>query len=144
MKRIIAAALVISLCLTLQTGCDGNKENETNDAAVKTAVLNEFNKISQIPRESGHERAMSSHLKSWAKENGFKVVRDSSNNVIMAVAAVGMVSLDTPPLKEPSSKRIPLPWAFANTSPMILIALAPPFPISLSAFPPLSPLMEST
>ncbi len=87
MKRIIAAALVISLCLTLQTGCDGNKENETNDAAVKTAVLNEFNNISQIPRESGHERAMSSHLKSWAKENGFKVVRDSSNNVIIDVPA---------------------------------------------------------
>lgn len=87
MKRIIAAVLVVSLCLTLQTGCDGNKENETDDAAVKTAVLNEFKNISQIPRESGHERAMSSYLKSWAKQNGFKVVRDSSNNVIIDVPA---------------------------------------------------------
>jgi dipeptidase D len=87
MKRIIAAALVISMCLALQAGCDGNKEEETGDAAVKTAVLNEFKNISQIPRESGHERAMSSYLKSWAKENGFKVVRDSSNNVIIDVPA---------------------------------------------------------
>jgi dipeptidase D len=87
MKRFIAAALVVCLCLALQTGCDGKKEIETDDAAVKTAVLNEFINISQIPRESGHERAMSSYLKSWAKQNGFKVVRDNSNNVIIDVPA---------------------------------------------------------
>ncbi len=83
MKRIIAAALVVSMCFMVQTGCDGNKEKEANDTAVKAAVLTEFNNISQIPRESGHERAMSSYLKSWAKQNGFKVVRDSLNNVII-------------------------------------------------------------
>lgn len=87
MRRIIAVALVISLCLTLQTGCGGNKESEKKDAAVKAAVLNEFINISQIPRDSGHERAMSTYLRSWAKENGFKVIRDTSNNVIIDLPA---------------------------------------------------------
>ncbi len=83
MKRLIAVTLILSLCLTIMTGCVGSEEKEIDDAAVKTAVLDEFNKISQIPRESGHERAISSYLKNWAKENEFEVIRDSSNNVII-------------------------------------------------------------
>ncbi|MEL7655105.1 MAG: hypothetical protein AAGU75_04250, partial [Bacillota bacterium] len=87
MKRIIAVTLVLSLCFTLMTGCNGSTEKETDDTAVKAAILDEFNKISQIPRESGHERAISTYLRSWAKENGFEVIRDSSNNVIISKPA---------------------------------------------------------
>ena len=83
MKRLIAVALILSLCFTIMTGCNGSEEKEIDDEAVKTAILDEFNKISQIPRESGHERAVSSYLRSWAKENGFEVIRDSANNVII-------------------------------------------------------------
>lgn len=87
MKRLIAVSLILGLSFTTLTGCTGNEEKKADDAAVRTAVLDEFSKISQIPRESGHERAMSGYLRSWAKENGFNVTRDSSNNVIINVPA---------------------------------------------------------
>ncbi len=87
MKRLIAAVLVLCLCFTALTGCDGNEEEAADDAAVQKAILDEFNVISQIPRESGHERAISNHLRNWARDNGFEVVRDSSNNVIISKPA---------------------------------------------------------
>ena len=87
MKRLVAFALILGLSFTTFTGCNGNEEKKADDTAVRTAILNELNNISQIPRESGHERAMSSYLKTWAKNNGFNVTRDSSNNVIINVPA---------------------------------------------------------
>ena len=88
MKRIIAVTLVLSLCFSFMTGCNSSKEEETdNTAAVQTAILDEFNKISQIPRESGHEKEISNYLRSWAKGNGFDVIRDSSNNIIINLPA---------------------------------------------------------
>lgn len=87
MKRLIAVALILCFCFTILTGCNDKVEEVNNDAAVRTAILDEFNKISQIPRESGLERAMSTYLKNWAKENGFDVIRDSSNNVIITKPA---------------------------------------------------------
>jgi len=96
MKRLIAVTLILCLCFTALTGCNGNEEEVNNDAAVQTAILDEFNKISQIPRESGLERAMSTYLKNWAKENGFDVIRDSSNNVIiMKPASAGYENAPT-------------------------------------------------
>ncbi|QOX62813.1 aminoacyl-histidine dipeptidase [Anoxybacterium hadale] len=83
MKRIIAVALILSLLLTVLTGCNGSEEQEIDDEAVKAAILEEFNNITQIPRTTGHERAISTYLRTWAKDNGLDVVRDSSNNVIM-------------------------------------------------------------
>lgn len=87
MKRLIAAALILSLSFGVLTGCGGNKEEVADDAAIQKAIIDEFNIISQIPRESGHERAMSSYLRSWAKENGFEVIRDNSNNIIITKPA---------------------------------------------------------
>lgn len=87
MKRLTAVILILCMSIITLTGCNGKTKNEENDAAMQTAILNEFSQISQIPRESGHERAMSSYLKSWAKENGFEAVRDGSNNVIITAPA---------------------------------------------------------
>lgn len=96
MKRMIAVTLILCLCFTILTGCNGNEEIETDDAAVRAAILEEFNTISQIPRESGHERAISTYLRTWAKENGFEVIRDSSNNVIInKPASVGYEKVPT-------------------------------------------------
>ncbi|MDF2655133.1 MAG: pepD [Bacillota bacterium] len=83
MKRKIAVALILSLLLTVFTGCNGSEEEEIDDEAVKSAILEEFNNITQIPRTSGHERAISTYLRSWAKDNELQVARDSSNNVII-------------------------------------------------------------
>ncbi|HWQ77646.1 MAG TPA: M20/M25/M40 family metallo-hydrolase [Anaerovoracaceae bacterium] len=87
MKRLTAAALVLCMFFTAFTGCTGNEEEENNDAAIQTAILYEFSKISQIPRESGYEKEISTYLRSWAKENGLEGVRDSSNNVIITLPA---------------------------------------------------------
>ncbi|MBP6491453.1 MAG: beta-Ala-His dipeptidase [Clostridia bacterium] len=83
MRRFIAVTLILCLCLTLITGCNRNEEVVTDDSVIQAAILEEFNKISIIPRESGHERAISSYLKTWAKDNGFEVLRDASNNIII-------------------------------------------------------------
>ncbi len=87
MKRMVAAALILSLCISILTGCDNKSVEVIDDTAVQKAILDEFISISQIPRDSGHERAISTYLRSWAKENGFEVIRDSSNNVIITKSA---------------------------------------------------------
>lgn len=86
MKQLIAVTLILSLGLSIMTGCNGGNEKET-DNSIQNAILDNFNKISQIPRESGHEKEISSYLRSWAKENGFDVIRDSANNIIIDVPA---------------------------------------------------------
>jgi dipeptidase D len=87
MKRLAAAALILSMVFTAFTGCVGNKEEENDDAAVQAAILYEFNHISQIPRESGHEKEISAYLRSWAKDNGLDSARDSLNNIIIDLPA---------------------------------------------------------
>lgn len=87
MKQMVAAFLILSLCFSTLTGCDGNQEEPIDDTAVQQVILDEFSAISRTPRESGHERAISSYLRTWAKENGFEVIRDSSNNVIISKPA---------------------------------------------------------
>lgn len=87
MKRLTAAALIFAMCFTALTGCVGKEEIETDAAAVQAEILDEFNKIVLIPRESGHEKTIETYLRSWAKDNGFESVRDSSNNVIITVPA---------------------------------------------------------
>ncbi len=87
MKRLVAAVLIFSLILPTMTACKNDEVQKPDDAAVQAAILDEFYNISSIPRESGRERAVSTYLRSWAKENGFEVVRDSSNNVIITKPA---------------------------------------------------------
>ena len=75
------------MSFSLLAGCSKDEKNQIDDKTVQTEILNEFTKMAQIPRESGHERAISSYLKTWAKENGFNVIRDKSNNIIIEVPA---------------------------------------------------------
>ena len=83
MKRIFAVILIISMCLGLFMGCKGNDDISLDDDTIRIAILDEFLKLSQIPRESGHVRAVSNYLKVWATENDFKAVRDKYNNIII-------------------------------------------------------------
>jgi len=50
-------------------------------------ILDIFNQISQIPRQSKHEEAISQWLVDWAKERDIKVWRDEVLNVFMSVPA---------------------------------------------------------
>ncbi|MDD4565184.1 MAG: M20/M25/M40 family metallo-hydrolase [Eubacteriales bacterium] len=83
MKRFAAVVLIICLSFSMLTGCNDTPEERVDNSVMREEILNEFSEIAQIPRASGHEKAMSAYLKNWAKVNGFKVVRDSFNNVII-------------------------------------------------------------
>lgn len=83
MKRFAAVVLIICLSFSIFTGCNDTTEEITDDSAMREEILKEFSKVTQIPRESGQEKAISTYLRNWAKENGFKVVRDNFNNVIV-------------------------------------------------------------
>ena len=50
-------------------------------------ILTIFEQISQIPRQSKHEEAISAWLVNWAKERNLKVWRDDVLNVFMSVPA---------------------------------------------------------
>lgn len=55
------------------------------------SVLTEFAKLAAIPRQSGHEKAVSDFLYGWAKKNGLSVVQDEVNNIIIdKPAAAGL------------------------------------------------------
>ncbi len=50
-------------------------------------VLDFFSEISQIPRGSGNEQAISDWMVNWAKERGLPVLRDRSNTVLIRKSA---------------------------------------------------------
>ncbi|WP_019139442.1 beta-Ala-His dipeptidase [Peptoniphilus timonensis] len=50
-------------------------------------VFDYFEKLSQIPRESGNEKEVSDFLKKFGEEKGYEVVQDESLNIIMEVPA---------------------------------------------------------
>ena len=47
------------------------------------AVFDIFSEISKIPRGSGNEAAIASHIVAWAKEKGLWSEKDAANNVII-------------------------------------------------------------
>ena len=50
-------------------------------------VFDYFEKLSQIPRESGNEKAVSDFLKKFGEDAGYEVYQDDSLNIIMEVPA---------------------------------------------------------
>lgn len=57
------------------------KHQKTND------ILNWFQQINQIPRESRHEEAICQWLINWAKQNSFEVKTDKVQNLLIKVPA---------------------------------------------------------
>ena len=45
-------------------------------------VLDEFKKLTEIPRKSGHEKAVSDYLYGYLKKLGFSVYQDEVNNIV--------------------------------------------------------------
>lgn len=83
MKRLIIMLLIVVLSFSFLSGCNDNEINQIDNQAVQSEILDEFLKITEVPRESGSEAAISAYLKNWAKENEFKVTRDRANNIII-------------------------------------------------------------
>lgn len=65
------------------TGCKDSDETDINDAAIQAAILDEFTNITEVPRESGQSKAISTYLRSWASDRGFEVKRDKAYNIII-------------------------------------------------------------
>jgi len=51
------------------------------------AILNMFEEINKVPRQSKHEEKISQWLVDWAEKNGFKAKRDKVLNVLIEVPA---------------------------------------------------------
>ncbi len=57
------------------------KHQKTND------ILNYFQQINQIPRESRHEEAICQWMINWAKQNSFEVKTDKVQNLLIKIPA---------------------------------------------------------
>lgn len=57
------------------------------DEEILEAVLEEFSQLAKIPRPSGHEQAVSNHLKQAFTKLGCKVVQDEAYNIIADLEA---------------------------------------------------------
>ena len=87
MKKLLIVALIIGLGFVAFIENDSNEDNEVNSITAHIDILNEFTKLEEIPRESGHMNEISNYLRTWAKDKGFVVVRDNYSNVIITQPA---------------------------------------------------------
>lgn len=75
------AAFLISKPLLLASNLEGIQGENTRE------ILKIFEQISDIPRCSTREKALSSWLKKWAKDKGLKTKSDSKGNLVIEVPA---------------------------------------------------------
>ena len=61
----------------------GHMHDEINNDILLEGVLAEFGKLAEIPRMSGHEKAVSDFLMDYLKGLGFKVLQDEVFNIIV-------------------------------------------------------------
>lgn len=84
MKRLLAITLILAMLIPILSGCREEAELEPiDDEGIRTAILEEFLSLSEIPREPAAMKPISSYLRSWAKQNDFSVTRDDANNIII-------------------------------------------------------------
>lgn len=84
MKRLLAITLILAMLIPILSGCREEAELEPiDDEEIRTAVLEEFLSLSEIPRASGTMKPISSYLRSWAKQNDLAVTRDQADNIII-------------------------------------------------------------
>ena len=76
------------------------------------AVFDIFSEISKIPRGSGNEAAIASHIVAWAKEKGLWSEKDAANNVIIKKPGSPVKKRQNP---STISQRIPFPYKSGTT-----------------------------
>lgn len=67
--------------------CAMNNIMDISDVDIMEGVLAEFARLAEIPRPSGHEKAVSDYLYGLFSSMGCRVVQDSVNNIIADLAA---------------------------------------------------------
>lgn len=91
-KRLFVGFITVVLAFCM-VACSSQKVS-AEDQEIIDMVLEEFEKLTQIPRPSHHEEKVSEYLENWATERGFEPYRDEHNNVVFDVHATpGMEGL---------------------------------------------------
>lgn len=85
MKKILIAIIVILIGVVgfLLIPKEKEKVPTPQIDPVESGILQEFTKISELPKQPGDTRVISNYLRSWAKENNYKVTVDKVNNIII-------------------------------------------------------------
>jgi len=73
-------AIIVRFCL-LTIISEGKMNNKTQ------AVLDLFEELDKVPRQSKHEEKISAWLVEWAEKHGLKAERDESMNVLIKAPA---------------------------------------------------------
>lgn len=92
--RMITSLMMIVI-MTALAACGTAPDTDTDTKAEKTMddqmiignITGNFSKLAEIPRASGHEKAVSDMLKGWAEELGFTVRQNEAWDLIFDVPA---------------------------------------------------------
>ena len=82
-----AASCMLALCLTACANSSTTASTTSADDDMTDDILDTFLQLTQIPRPSHHEEQISAYLKEWAEDNGFDVIQDAYNNLVIEVPA---------------------------------------------------------
>ena len=61
--------------------------NKLNEEALLSAILAEFEPMTQVPRPTNHMDKISAYLTSWGRDHGHETVQDAVGNVIIEIPA---------------------------------------------------------
>ena len=90
-KNVLAVLLAVGIGVSVLSGFGVSEAEAADD--INDKILAKFSELTQIPRPSAHEQQVSDYLYSWAEKQGFSVVQDVWNNLIIDVpATAGMES----------------------------------------------------
>lgn len=96
-KKPISILLILAiLVLTFATGCDKSDEEQTSSESTRTAILQEFSEISEIPRSSnGDFNRLTKYLTRQIEEMDLTAVTDDAGNIM--VEKPGSVGYESAP-----------------------------------------------
>ena len=79
--------LALMLALTLCFAAAASGEALKKDGEIVDGVMEDFLKLTKVPRPSHHEGKISAYLMDWAREQGLEPVQDKELNVMFDVPA---------------------------------------------------------
>ncbi|MCL2086295.1 MAG: aminoacyl-histidine dipeptidase [Oscillospiraceae bacterium] len=83
MKSTIVLSAIVLGSLALLSACDETTQTTTPQSKIGESAYAYFVEISQIPRTSGNEQAISDYLKAFGEERDFETVQDEWLNVLI-------------------------------------------------------------
>ena len=87
MKKIMSILLALMMALTLCFAAAAHGEALKKDGEIIDGVMEDFLKLTKVPRPSHHEEKISAFLMDWAREQGLEPVQDKELNVMFDVPA---------------------------------------------------------